>query len=371
MKLTIKKSELLKALSAASSVSSGRISPVLAFVKLDASKAGVSLTGTDLDCHYTRSTVAQVETPGSCLLPVAKVKEWLGIVGGGDVTMEFDGKQLRLSTPGSGLLKLSTYPVEEFPPESNHKSALVAVADFAPMKHISWAMIGSNEGRPELEAMFIEPENDGMICAATDGRKVATVAFAVKARNQEWKTGIALPSKYVSLVAGLGECELGESENSLHFTTEESKIVIRKSEHPAPNWRRATANPSFPVVGTVTVMRDEFAQAVAQCHLNRGSEEGSEYGVRVTLSEYLDAGVNVSCFIPKTGDSFSHVVDGRIKSEFPQVIIGSDHLVQFLGLPDESPLKIEFTGSKTMVKFNAPDVGVSLHVAPMFPEEKK
>lgn len=369
MKITLAKSALASAISAISPVVTSRsVSPVLAFAKLETAGRGfdATITATDLDCSFSRVlNVSEISEAGKCLIPVNRVKGWLGTIGSGDVTLEHSGSQLRLSSPGSGLLKLATYPVDDFPPVKAMESVFLAEADFAPIKHISWTMMETNGARPPLEAMFIEHDAAGIMCAATDGRKVGTVVIPARLGDNPW-TPLALPAKYVGLVSGLGKCELLESQNSIILSSPLFRVTIRKSEHPVPQWRRFISNPDFPIIGSVTVMRDEMAQAIAQCHLLSGSEIGSEHGVRVTLSP--ENGVRVSCFIKSTSESFSHVVEGRIKGEFPIVILSTEHIATLFSLPDESPLRISFTGSKTMVKMNASDLAVDLYVAPMFPE---
>jgi DNA polymerase-3 subunit beta len=368
MKLTIQKSELAQALAAVSAVVSSRNSlPYLQMVKLEALDAGaISVTATDMECFYTRILNAEIGQPGSCLVPAARIKEWLGIVSG-EITLQTVENHIKLTSSGGGTIKFSTIESEKFPKLPETTASPIATADFAPLKHITPAIIGSNEGRPQLEAVFIESDVDGLIGASTNGRQVATVA--IKAKVGQFAP-VALPSKYVSIVAGLGECEMSESKNDLHLANKTTMLSVRKTEHGVPNWRRAVYNEQFPIVGSITVMREEFVQAVAQCHVHRGNELGSEWGVRVGFGK-TESGMNISCFVNKTGDSYSHDIDGRIKGEFPPVILSTEYLTPFLQLPDESPLKIEFTGSKTMVHMNAADLNVDYYFSPMMPLEEK
>jgi len=369
MKLTIQKTALAQALSAVSAVVSSRNSlPYLQMVKMEAwpvsTPENISITATDMDCFYTRLVDAVIAESGVCLIPASRIKEWLGIITGDHVVMETIENHIKLTSEGGGTIKFSTVEAEKFPKLSGDAFTFIALTDFAPIKHIAPCIIGSNEGRPQMEAVFIETAGDSLICAASNGRQVGTVTFKVEEGNKPW-TPISLPAKYVNVVAGLGKCDLSESQNDLHFMSATFRLSVRKTEHGVPNWRRATSNEQFPIVGSITVMRDEFAQAVAQCHVHRGNELGSEYGVRVSLAKEGN-GMNVSCFVNKTGDSYSNTIDGRIKGEFPPVILSTEYLTPFLQLQDDSPIKIEFTGSKTMVKMNAPELGVFYYFSPMF-----
>lgn len=367
MKLTIPKSTLSSALGAVSSVC-GRALPILSFAKLTVEPNKTWLTTTDLDCRYEReiSLKDQPSELGECLLPVARVKEWIGKVNGTEVSIQSEGQQVTLSTPESGPQKLSTEKVEDFPKmPSSEEQIFLAECDFSPIKHVAWSMIDASAGRPMLEAVFIEPETDGLICASSDGRKVGTVKFKAKRDEKPW-VGIALPSKFVGIVAGLGECQLSESKNNLHFEGPSFNMVVRKTEDGIPPWRRSIYNSDFPVIGSITVMRDELAQDVSLCHLNHGADSG----VRVTFSK-SEEGMKVSYVADNKPDSYTHEITGMIKGEFPTIILGTVHIDPFFALPDESPLKIEFTGAKTVVHFSAPDIGVDYYFAPMYANEEK
>lgn len=369
MKLTIPKSSLSQALAAVSAVTGGRASlPYLQFAKLATmeDESRIQISATDLECFYTRNTEAEVESAGACLLPVGRVKEWLGKVPGQTVTIDSVENSIKLKTEiTTGVITFKSMPFEDFPKQEFEKPSFVAEADFAPIKHVAWSMLEANAGRPMLEAVFIEPDEKGIICASTDGRKVGTVRIEAK---REMFNPIALPARYVSLVAALGKCQLLESKSSLHFLSPQFNLICRKTDHGIPPWRKSISNDMFPVIGSITVMRDELASAVDQCHVFRGSELGSEYGVRVTMVK-TDGGMNVSCLVDKTAEGADLAVDGRVRGEFPNIVLSTEHIAPFLGLQDESPLKIEFTGSRTMVHMDAQDLGVDYYFAPMFAKE--
>lgn len=366
MKLTLPKSSLSSALSAISPVC-GRALPILSFAKLAVEPNKTWLTATDLDSRYELELKLkeQPEELGECLIPVGRVKEWLGKVDDGDVTIKATKSAVELSTPSSGTFKLNTMPSDEFPPGNTaDEKTFIVGADFAPIKHITFAIVEANSGREPLEVVFIEPKDDGILCVAADGRKLATVFIKAKRDEQPW-VGISLPAKYVPLVARLGECQLSESKNNLHFTADGFDIAIRKTEHFFPDWKKAAYNENFPVIGSITVIREELATAVNLCHLHKGSDDGIAVSFRKT-----EDGMMVSCLAEKTGNSYSNTIAGRVRGEFPDIDISSCHLEPFLSLPDETPLKIEFTGGSTVVHLTAPDIHVDAWVCPLIQKGK-
>lgn len=372
MKLTIQKSALAQALAAVSAVSPTRAEmPVLKFAKLEIDVGRISLTAAGIDCFYRR-IVSRVEghNPDACLLPIGKVKDWLSRVGDGEVNIEADANGLKLSTEDSGVSRFATYKVEEFPEAPQAPKQITIVADFEPLKHIAWSVLDANGGKPALEEAFIEHENGGIVGATADGRKLGVVKIDGEINDKAFiMSPIALPAKYISLVAGLGKCHLHDSEKYVHFIGEDFNIAIRKSEHGIPNWRVMMSNEKFPVIGSITVMRDELAQSVNLCHLLKGGDIGFEHGVPITLAK-TKTGLNITCFVQKTAESHTRDIDGRIKGEFPTVRLSTEHIAPFFNLPDESPLKIQFTGDRTMVRMDAEEIGVSYFFCPLFPETK-
>jgi DNA polymerase III sliding clamp (beta) subunit (PCNA family) len=365
MKLTVTKSALSAALTSVSAVGKGRNSlPILSFSKLETTNPSEAvMTATDLDARYERVVPVNVVKEGSCLLHIAKVKEWIGIIPSGDVLIESDDNGIKMSTEESGSMKFAAMPVDQFPPASSSELKPIAVADFAPLKHIAWSVMEENNARPMLEAVFIEQEGEGMVAASTDGRKVGTVKIKAFLAAPEFPP-LALPSAYISLVASLGECELLESDNTLHFSSKMFALKIRKTDYGIPPWRNAIVQ--HPYIGTCAVIREELASAIQQCHVLRGGELGSENGVAVRI-ERAENGMKISCMVAKTGASYSNTIAGKITGEFPVITLSTEHLQPFFALPDDSLLKVDFTGSKTFVHLNAGDV--DYWFATLFPKE--
>lgn len=372
MKITISKRALSEAISAVSSVIRTRTTlPVLSRIKLDACKSATSLYGTDLDCAYVRTVEASVIEPGTVLLPASRVREWLGVVDGANVTIEADDSQLHLSTEGSGRINFSTMKADEFPPLPATDGKPVATVDLAPLKHIAWSMMQDDLSRPALCAACIDAEGDALLIGATtDGRKLGTVALPAQIDAGWNKEPIQIPADYVGMVSGIGECALAESENNLFFTTATEKVIVRKSTEVFPKWRQYVDLKKFPIVGSITVMRDEFASAIGQCHILRGDQIGSERGVRIEISKEGD-GMLVEVSMQGTGDSFRTVIEGRSKGKFPKMVLDTQHLYPFTLLKDESPLQIEFTSDRTLVHMHAPDIGVKYFFMPCMPVEAK
>lgn len=332
MKLTLPKSTLASAL-AAVSPACGKALPVLACAKLEVAPNETWLSATDLDCYYQRrlSLKKQPEIIGECLLPISGVKEWLGIVSG-DVTIESDGQQVKLSVPDGGYQRFSTDKIENFPAPPTGEEKRLAAVDLAPLKNVSWAAIKSDSGRPMLEAVFIEIEGDGLVAVATDGRKIGRTL--IKAEIFEKFEPVSLLSEYADLVAGLGKCEFSQTERSLIFTTPSLRLMVGKSTEGVPNWRRDIASPTY--IGSMTVIRSEMEMAIKQCHLNRGQDEG----ILVEFHQ-VEGGIRVFCVNEKSNNGYDTILTARIKGEFKPVGFGTEHLMPFFDLPDDSALKIE------------------------------
>lgn len=349
MRFTVKRSAFTEQIGLVSSIiRSKRVLPMLGYIKLDSDFGLLKATACDLDCFYTRSIQTITGEVCSMLVPARDVREWLGVVTGETVSITLKDNRLELSTPESGIIRLSTLEADKFPTVGGPDFKPFAEANFKDLQLIKSCIMDEDGGRPQLESVFIEHENDWLICAATEGHKVGTVR--IEAELAEGGAGICLPGKYVDLVSGLGKCSVAQSDNLLMFSNDSASVVLRKPEHGIAPWRKATTMHEY--VGQCAVIREELAQAVAQCHILRGRELGSERGVRVELSP-VDGGIRVLTTIDGTGDSYSTTLASKLVGDVPSITLGTEHLVPFFNLPCDDLLKIDFTGSYTVVHMNA------------------
>jgi DNA polymerase III sliding clamp (beta) subunit (PCNA family) len=356
MRISVKKAAFAVELAAVSAIIKLKNAvPALTCVKLEAGTA-LAMVASDLDCFYVRVCACELFHPGTCLLPVRETKEWLDAVGDGDVVIAYDGKQVSLFMDGYDTLRLSAYNVEEFPKcptPPQDESVLCAKANLSGLKHIAWSVMQPDGGRPPLEAVFIDKEEAGIIACSTDGRKLGTVK--IKAEVSETFKPVAIPAKYINLVASLGEVDIMDCPRDLFFDGNLLRLTVRKTEHPIPDWRKVLTQ--YPYVGSAKVVRDEFAAAVRCCHLLRGRSTEFNDGVRITVSKAESGdGLKIECIMDKTADSYSNVIMARLEGDIPTINLGSDHVLPFFSLPDDSALKIEFTGDRTHCHMNAGDV---------------
>ena len=117
MNLTIDKEQILIGLQAVQNVVSSRTTlPILSNVLMRAEGDRVEFTATDLDVTVACKVEAKVKKGGSTTVPVKKL---LGIVrelGGNELEMETDEKNVSSIRCGASFYKIHGLGADEFPP---------------------------------------------------------------------------------------------------------------------------------------------------------------------------------------------------------------------------------------------------------------
>src|SRR4029434_5830775 len=117
MNLTIAKDQLLAGLQSVQNVVSTRTTlPILSNVLLRAEGTRLELTATDLDVTITCSVEATVKKGGATTLPVKKLFRIARELGGAEIDMETDDKNVTSVRCGPSFFKVRGLGSEEFPP---------------------------------------------------------------------------------------------------------------------------------------------------------------------------------------------------------------------------------------------------------------
>src|SRR3990172_4515647 len=116
MKFTITREKLHEGLGAvAASIPAKTTLPVLANILLEASKDGLTLSGTDLDIAVSTSIPASVDQPGAITLPARKLSEIVRELPNTTIRMTASGEQRIQIECGRSKFKLLGLSRGEFP----------------------------------------------------------------------------------------------------------------------------------------------------------------------------------------------------------------------------------------------------------------
>src|SRR5215475_12650248 len=117
MNLVIAKEQLLTGLQSVQNVVSVRTTlPILSNVLLRAEGSQLELTATDLDVTIACAVEASIKKTGATTLPVKKVFGIARELGGQEIDMESDEKNVCSMRCGASFFKVRGLSAEEFPP---------------------------------------------------------------------------------------------------------------------------------------------------------------------------------------------------------------------------------------------------------------
>ena len=179
MNLTIAKEQILAGLQAVQNVVSTRTTlPILSNVLMRAEGDRVEFTATDLDVTVACNVEAKVKKGGSTTVPVKKLFGIVRELGGNEIDIETDEKNVTSIRCNASFYKIHGLGADEFPPlpkfKDDKKVSLPQETVKAMMRKTSFA-VSTDESRYVLNGIFISLKDHKMTMVATDGRRLALV----------------------------------------------------------------------------------------------------------------------------------------------------------------------------------------------------
>lgn len=284
MNLTISKDQILVGLQAVQNVVGSRTTlPILSNVLLRAEGDHVEFTATDLDVTVACKVEAKVKKPGATTIPVKKLFGIVRELGGTEIDIEVDDKNICTIRCGSSFYKIHGLGADEFPPlpkfKDDKKVALPQETVKAMMKKTSFA-VSTDESRYVLNGIFISLKDHKMTMVATDGRRLALVDEEVDISEKSAGEFI-VPAKAVTelnrLLQDKGDVEIKFGENQASFALKDDKgfsvlLITKLIEGNYPNYRQvipAEAKERIPLV------REELLQALRRAEIMTSEKANS------------------------------------------------------------------------------------------------
>jgi len=294
MKVTVERSELLKALGHVHRVVERRNTiPILANVLIRADRSKLGLKATDLDLEVFETIAADVAPGGSTTVPAHMLYEIVRkLPDGAQIVLEGSGDRAVLAVrAGRSRFTLQTLPDSDFPDlaagDMSHKFTLAA-ADLKRLIEKTQFAISTEETRYYLNGIYLHTAAGGkatmLRAVATDGHRLAQVELPLPA-GAEGMPGIIVPRKTVGEVQRLIEDNEAEvtielSQGKMRFTIGAVTLTSKLIDGTFPDYARV-----IPLGNDKELVVDkaEFEAAV-----DRVSTVSSERGRAVKLS--LSAG---------------------------------------------------------------------------------
>ncbi len=354
MKITYEREKFLQAFHHAASVVPARSpKPVLRNVRLDVSREGGTLMGTDLEIGIrVELSGLEVEEPGSVLLPAEQMM---------DILRENKDERLTLTSDPSGVVvrgersvfRLRTDDVESFPPVRSfqeQKYHELPVSLFRQMIRRTVFATDLENPRYALGGVLWEMLEDRAIAVATDGRRLAKEEGPARSIGGH-TTGdatVIVPLRAMQLMERI----FTDTDEYLQIAFRENDVLVRSSritvysllvEGRFPRWRDVFPKTPYPVQLELAVQ--PFYQAVREAAIMTSQEH---QGIRLTFG---DGKVVLTAQGADVGESR---IELPIAYDGPEMPVAMNHrfLIDFLRVLDqETTFRMEMKNSESPVIF--------------------
>ena len=179
MKLVIDQQSLVHAVNWVSrSLSTRPIKTELLGIVIEGSNNSVVLSGSDLETSSKASCEADIQEPGSVLVPGKLLAEISRSLPNKPITITLDGSRV-LVTSGSAKFQLPTLSLSEYPklPELPEATGVINAETFAQAVGQVAIAAGKDDSLPTLTGVHVEINEDKVTLAATDRYRLAVREF--------------------------------------------------------------------------------------------------------------------------------------------------------------------------------------------------
>lgn len=286
MKLTISKSDLLRAIQTVMNIVGGRTTlPILSNVLIKSDANSLFLMTTNLDLTMSCKAEAKVQKTGATTLPVKRLFAIAKELPEGDIDLVSDDKHRTTITCGGSMFVVNGQSDDEFPlpsPLDNGKTYRLEQKVLKEMLGRTSYAASTDEARQILNGVLVSFKGSKLSIVATDGRRLALAEQEVEVAK-EAEQNIVLPSRTVDeLLRALndeGEVRVTVQDKQVMF--EFCEVVLRSKliEGTYPNYRQVIPQSCE---NRAVLERETFLAALRRVSLIGG--DGMEDAVATKLS---------------------------------------------------------------------------------------
>ena len=253
MELTIQQGDLAFAVGRAlGSVSSKSPLPLLSCVLLEADKAGLRVTGTDLDVTTSAFVPCSVKTQGKAAVSARHFHEVVRKMSRGSLSLSLSDHQCEVRYgEGKGWSKFPTQDAADFPriPELKAEAAIKLEGEaLSRLVARTGYAASTEETRPQLNGVLLQGVDQQVSFVATDGHRLAK-ATRKGAFTGLSKEGVIIPSRALQAISRSAEdatspveIEIAGGKNQAGFSAQVGEyrvqVMTRLLEGPYPNYEQ-------------------------------------------------------------------------------------------------------------------------------------
>ncbi|MAK60071.1 MAG: DNA polymerase III subunit beta [Ponticaulis sp.] len=283
MKLTIDRSDLLRALSHVQSVVEKRNTiPILSNVLLSAGPGALTLTATDLDIEAVDAADASVDQEGGLTAPAQTLFDVIRkLPESADVQLEFLPDNQRLSIQsGRSRFALPTLPASDFQTMTKDAGSVNFSLDASDLKRLidkTRFAISTEETRYYLNGVYLhihDGDNGKRLRAvATDGHRLALSEIDAP-EGSDGLAGVIIPRKAVSEVRRLidgfdGIVSVSASEAKIVFTAGRAVLTTKLIDGSFPDYVRVIPQNNDKTMKVANVALEKAVDRVATVSAER------------------------------------------------------------------------------------------------------
>ncbi len=222
MKIECIQEKIKKAVSQAERVAGKNLNlPVLSCVLIRAEKGQVAVSSTDLDLGYHTNVAAKVYEEGVVAVPAKPLASFFANLTGKNITLKTEGNTLFVTT-SKNKTTIKCLPPDDFPtiPEAGKDNCFdINSAELVRGLRAVWYSSSNSNIKAELSSVFVYPEDDSVVFAATDSFRLAEKRIKNKTPNFG---NILIPFKNTQEIIKV----LEEGDESVRVCINKNQITI-------------------------------------------------------------------------------------------------------------------------------------------------
>ncbi len=330
-------------------ISSGSSHPILSGILITAQEGIVHCSATDLETSIECVASAQVEIPGSIVLPGRELVEMVNRIPTGSVHIAApeDRHQAILTWRASEYV-LNGYPPDQFPslPTADESTGFSIPADVVndALRRTAFAA-ASDDAMPIICGVRLKLEDEGLKATGTDGFRIAVWEKEVTSTDA---LDVVLPREGVTdLLRILGTAKAGEdvkislSENHVFFELESgtrlSTIIL---EGKYPDVISMVSSPG----GYKTELVVDKAEFVSACERAALLSDDNK-GVRPVRLHIMDDRVVFKASSAELGEAYDEI-EGDVTGDQLDILFQSRYLLEGIRNINSDDLAMSFSDSE-------------------------
>lgn len=350
MKFSINRSSFLKTFADVSrAISSKTTIPVLTGLKLVATTAGLTLTGSDADISIeatipedSEDNTLTIQEPGAIILPARFFGEIVKRLPEDNMTVTIEDLQATITSGASEFtingLDAATYP--QLPEISSDRSLTLKADTFRQIIGQTVIAVSTQESRPILTGVHISIQNGTLVAVATDSHRLAQRSIDLEGVTTD--ADFIVPGRSLTelgrmLTDDVTETELRIADNQVLFTIGQTSFYSRLLDGNYPDTTR--------LIPTTSNTRIEFSAPALLAAINRASlmsHEGRNNVVRLNIE--VGAG-QVTLFgnSPEIGNVEEQLSFNALEGEDLEISFNPDYMKVALQGLGQSTIEVAFT----------------------------